>query len=147
MLNDTSFRDKTQVVSRWFRRSRRSNRRPRRYMRWLGDEEPHNILMVDQLWLWVIQHHGSPDTVITSFPSREGANPAAVDDLQRQILEDVSRDPFGETYSLVGHILAVCCRTLSPNQDEESVKFLQFFENSIAHVVSVLISSHICCCG
>jgi hypothetical protein len=147
MLNDTSFRDKTQVVSRWFRRS---NRRLKGYIPWLDEEKkPHNILMVDQLWLWIIQHRGSPDTVITSFPSRKGANPAAVDDLQRQILEGVNRDPFGEIHSLVlvGQILAVCCRTLSPNQDEESVKFLQFFENSIAHVVSVLISSHIYCCG
>ena len=137
MLTDTSFRDKTQVVSRWFRRL---NRGPNRAL--FEDVMPHNILMVDQLWLWIFRRPGYPDTLITSFPDRKGATPTAGDDLQRQILDDKDRDSRNHTGDLVAQILAVCCRTLSPNQDVESVNFLQCFEESIAHLVSLLEPSH-----
>src|SRR5262249_49973048 len=81
-----------------------------------------------------------PDTVITSFPTRVGMKPSVVDDLQKQILEDINRDPFRSTGDLVVQILTACCKTLSPDQDVESVKFLQFFESSIAAVVSASCS-------
>ena len=40
MLEDTARRDKVQVVDRWARRE-------------LNDQDP-KVLMVDQLWLWII---------------------------------------------------------------------------------------------
>jgi len=106
-------------------------------------QKPHNILIVDQLWLWIIQTPNERDTIITSFPNREGAPPAPVDNLQMQILED----PIHRTEELVGKILVACCQTLSPNQGIDSVKFVQIFESTIAHLVSAvtLSVSHICC--
>ncbi len=92
--------------------------------------------MVDQVWIWIIRQEGHADKVITSFPNRTGANSAAVDDLQKLILADVDRDSFYTTQDLVAQVLAVCCHTLNADQDVESVKFLQFFESSIGHIVS-----------
>jgi hypothetical protein len=136
MLGDTTFRDKTQVVSRWFRRS---GREPSDDSSDIFEPQPppHNILMVDQVWLWVLRRPDLPDTLITSFPNRQGSSPAAFDDLQKHIFDDQNRDPIFSTGDLVGQILAVCFGTLSPSQDKDSLKFLQFFENSIANLVSV----------
>ncbi|KAK0636122.1 hypothetical protein B0T17DRAFT_69023 [Bombardia bombarda] len=132
MLRDTTFRDRTQVVSRWFNKSARNSNLFRHSM---SDEHSrHNILMVDQLWLWVFCQKGQPDTVISSFPIREGAERHLYDDLQQQILQDEGRDPLHTTSDLVKQIMAACCRTLSPNQASESVNFYQSFESSIAHV-------------
>ncbi|KAF7558197.1 hypothetical protein G7Z17_g15 [Cylindrodendrum hubeiense] len=118
---------------------------------WQDDQrKSHNILMVDQLWLWIIQPKNqtqgqfedrtgdsdstSPCTVISSFPYRKGASPSAIDDLQKQILKDKTKGPFKSPFDLVDQIVAICCGTLIPNQDKKSVNFLQFFESSIAHV-------------
>ena len=135
MLDNTSFRDKTQVVSRW--RTKEKSSVSKR-----DESRGHNILMVDQLWLWVIKRSGHPDTIITSFPGREGSNPSEVDDLERQILHGGSRDAFRCTGDVVAQILAVCSRTLIPNQSYESVRFLQCFERAVADVVSISLRYH-----
>ncbi|KAL1621012.1 hypothetical protein SLS56_009428 [Neofusicoccum ribis] len=124
MLKDTSYRDKTQVVSRWVKTE------------W-PDQKDHNILMVDQLWLWFIKgkKDGEPDTIITSFPSREGAefqqSSREVDDLQGSVLGDDNRKSISTSMDLVSRILSVCCNAFDRHQHVESVNFLQFFESAI----------------
>src|SRR4051812_19875699 len=58
MLSSTSWRDRDQVVTR---RAEKENLKS------------HNMLMVDQLWMWIIKgRDDESDTVISSFPSRQG---------------------------------------------------------------------------
>jgi hypothetical protein len=95
----------------------------------------HNILMVDQLWLWFIKRSKAeqPDIVVTSFPNRDSTN-SKLDDI---LLNDRNRDPFFDTSGLVSQIMAECCKTLSLGQDNKSTKFLEFFEGTIGQVVSI----------
>lgn len=131
MLNDTSFRDKDQVVSRWVRRQDQ----PRNQR--LKANKSHNILMVDQLWLWFIKGQGNePDTVITSFPSHQGADSTVADYYARKVLEEQDRDPVSSTSELIARIMTVCCSTLNRHQDMPSTQFLQFFESAIGEAVS-----------
>jgi len=151
MIEDTTYRDRTQVVSRWniapnrpkpkrpsrYPESRfgnfRSNRESKLNMR-VGRDVKHNILMVDQLWLWVI-----PDSenhffnIITCFPSREGSTPSNVDDLQQNVLDDRHYDLFLDKKQLVSRILSLCLNALDPNQAEESLQFLKFFESAVGN--------------
>lgn len=129
MLKDTTYRDRTQVVSRWVKSE------------W-PEQEDHNILMVDQLWLWFVKSkkEGEPDTIITSFPSREGAefqqSSREVDDLQGTVLGDDNRTSISASTDLVSRILSVCCNAFDRHQNVESVNFLQFFESAIGRAVS-----------
>jgi hypothetical protein len=103
----------------------------------------HNILMVDQLWLWLIKpsDKSKPDIVITSFPSREGVkgkDSAAVDDLQASILKNPtihSRSAILSTQDLVSRIMTVSCRALDRHQYLKSVEFLQLFQSTVGDAV------------
>jgi hypothetical protein len=105
--------------------------------------ESHNILMVDQLWLWFIKSSdpGKPDIVITSFPTREGVkgkDSSAVDDLQASVLKNPtihSRSPILSTQDLVSRIMTVSCRTLDRHQYLKSVEFLQLFQSTVGDAV------------
>lgn len=128
MLKDTSYRDRTQVVSRWAKSE------------W-QDPPDHNILMVDQLWLWFIKGEGGkPDTIITSFPSREGSafpqSTREADDLQRTVLGPTNRRSISESADLVSRILSVCSNAFDRHQHLESINFLQFFESAIGRAAS-----------
>ncbi|OJD31678.1 ankyrin repeat protein [Diplodia corticola] len=123
MLKDTSYRDRTQVVSRCAK------------LEW-QDSPDHNVLMVDQLWLWFLKgKDGKPDTIITSFPSREGAtypqSTREADDLQGTILDPTDRKCISESTDLVSRILSVCCNAFDRHQHLESINFLYFFESAI----------------
>jgi hypothetical protein len=147
MLSSTSDRDKDQVVSRRAKKElRKAKTESQNSLQ--GSEnvpEQHNILMVDQLWLWYIpgQSDSEPDTVITSFPSRKGVQvrrSGEVDDLQTTVLRSQnlhSRDLIHNTADLVSRILTVCCRTLDRHQHVKTVEFLQMFQNSIGDAVSL----------
>ncbi|KAL1648474.1 hypothetical protein SLS58_002229 [Diplodia intermedia] len=67
--------------------------------------------MVDQLWLWFVKgEDNKPDTIITSFPSREGAaHPQLTreaDDLQSTVLDRTNRKSISESTDLVSRILS-----------------------------------------
>jgi hypothetical protein len=149
MLPSTLNRDKDQVVSRWAKRkSKRAKER-------LGNNPncrknatvQHNILMVDQLWLWRI--HGrdksEPDIVITCFPSRKGVQAQTqaqtsreVDNLQENILQNRNihqRGLIKGTSDLVSRILTECCQTLDRHQHLQTVDFLQMFQSTIGETV------------
>lgn len=142
MLKDTAYRDKTQVVSRWAKRT------------W-PENNDHNIIMVDQLWLWFLGgSNGNPDTVITSFPSRQGAkfnhehegsawDTSSQDDIERIILKDKNRDSIGHTTDLVSRILSVCCNSFNPHEHLEPLNFLQSFESTVGKLVRYLFQIYL----
>ncbi|KAK6083985.1 hypothetical protein SCUP515_01681 [Seiridium cupressi] len=152
MLRDTTYRDRTQVVSRWFRRNRREQTRQQNHERptfrnraghILFAEEDHNILMVDQLWLWVIEEkrdmHETDKTrgnvtLVTSFPDRVGTKSAAHNNIAQQVFRDSTRDPFHTVSDLVRQIVTVCLRTLNEGRVDGSVTFLECFEISLGNL-------------
>ena len=94
--------------------------------------------MVDQLWLWVIPglSVGDPDTVITSFPERKGAQSLEEDDIATNVLKIEDRTPIFSTADLICRIINLCCKTLDRRQRFRSLQFLQFFENTVGNAVS-----------
>ncbi|KAF2274003.1 uncharacterized protein EI97DRAFT_142312 [Westerdykella ornata] len=85
MLGNTRERDTDQVVSRWAHN--------------VKNMHLHNILMVDQLWLWSTRRAGNFDYVISSFPGRIGVGQSShpsIDDLWCSVLvpENERRDPI-----------------------------------------------------
>jgi hypothetical protein len=158
MLEDTSYRDRTQVVSRWnnatYRlktkrgirsteskvNTLRSNRESKLQSLRTGRDVKHNILMVDQLWMWIIPdaEDSSFYNIITCFPPREGANPCGFDDLQRNVLDDRHHDLFYDKKQLISRIISLCMNTLDPHQQEESLQFLKFFESAVGNVVRLI---------
>lgn len=153
MLTKTSERDKDQVVSRRARKELREAKKELQeinggrsgHSRKVHIPESHNMLMVDQLWLWIIRARtdSEPDTVITSFPNREGVrvrDSRTVDDLQATVLRSQNmhpRDPISDTTGLVSRILTVCCSTLDRHQSIKTVEFLQMFQNTIGDAVGI----------
>jgi hypothetical protein len=132
MLKNTKQRDRDQVVSRWVLGSSRSQSERREA------KKAHNILMVDQLWIWVIkaQTDEDTDTVITSFPRRNGARSFEADDIAANVLNNKDRDSIYTTIDLVCRTISMCCQTLSRHQNNESIQFLQCFESTIGNAVS-----------
>ncbi|KAI1359749.1 hypothetical protein F5Y08DRAFT_344349 [Xylaria arbuscula] len=68
MLDNTDRRDRTQVMLRWAKRKNKASRRhdPQGTARQSFDDENYPLLMIDQLWLWVLEDE---QTVITSLPN------------------------------------------------------------------------------
>ena len=140
MLPSTSARDSDQVVARRAKKEKRTG---------MGEEKDgfngHNILMVDQLWLWFVRPlpSGIP-TIITSFPDREGVKDEMdysriVDDLQENVFKSLprqSRDPIRNPEDLVSRILTLCCKTLDRHQHIKPMQFLQLFQSTIGDAVS-----------
>jgi hypothetical protein len=165
MLSDTLVRDRDQVVTRRARKEARRSTKESSESDTDADQiaphastidgnlgnthsrenvAPHNILMVDQLWLWYFKSpegSGIPDTLITSFPSREGVKmmeSGAVDNLQASVLRNQnihSRNPILTAAELISRIISVCCRTLDRHQHLKSVEFLQMFQSTIGDTV------------
>jgi hypothetical protein len=136
MLNDTVHRDNNQVVARYALNHSKSLPQP--------VEDNYNILMVDQLWLWCIKgNNGEPNTIISSFPTREGAKPTPEDGLERNVLKSKRRSPIFNTVDLMSRILTMCSMTLERHQDcDKSLQFLLMFESTIGHAVSYEFSIH-----
>jgi hypothetical protein len=122
MLEDTRLRDADQVVTRWAR-----DRLHKKH---------HNILMIDQLWLWVIKDNNGPDRVVSCFPERQGCDPGLLDYLQRNILHHnaQNRQPIKMTVDLVAQIIATCSDVFSWSQEAELARFLHFFEATVGRV-------------
>jgi len=145
MLPDTSERDRDQVVTRWVMRKLEQAKKEVVTASSRGIQVPkHNILMVDQLWLWWIpaRNDGEADIVISSFPKREGVRvkgSRAVDDLQAAVLRSRNihqRTVIEDTTALLARILTVCSSTLDRHQAIKNVEFLHMFQSSIGDAVS-----------
>ncbi|KAM0712140.1 hypothetical protein Q7P37_011234 [Cladosporium fusiforme] len=123
MLKDTRVRDADQVVTRWA-------------IKQLG-EPHHNILMVDQLWIWVIVGQGNqPDRVVSCFPDRQGLKSWPLDDLQRNVLnhKPKNREPIATTAGLCSRIISTCSDIFGWSQEAELVRFLHFFEATVGRI-------------
>lgn len=122
MLEDTRLRDADQVVTRWARDKLHKNR--------------HNILMVDQLWIWVVKGKDGPDRVVSCFPERQGCASGLLDYLQRNILHHNTdkRQPIKTTADLVAQIVTTCSDVFSWSQEAELARFLHFFEATVGRV-------------
>ena len=128
MLYDTRQRDDDQVVTRWARTHLQ--------------KEHHNILMVDQLWLWVIAgdpDQGVPPSVVSCFPERQGVESGPLDNLRSNIMRSRHGNhqpilPVRTTADLVSRIIATCSDVFSWSQKEELVRFLHFFEATVGKV-------------
>lgn len=128
MLSDTRQRDADQVVTRW----------ARDYLK-ISD---HNILMVDQLWLWVIagdRERNILPSVVTCFPERHGVESGPLDDLRRNMMGSNMGNrqsilPIKTTADLVSRIVSTCSDVFSWSQKEELVRFLHFFEATVGKV-------------
>ncbi|KAK2765549.1 hypothetical protein FQN54_008403 [Arachnomyces sp. PD_36] len=171
MLPNTEDRDDDQVISRWFKDTKKRDHKLQRclfneyfhepnvsYIHSAFDryqefesideiteqeeliEEPeHNILMVDQLWLWVIEpvEGDRPAIVISSFPDRNGLESEDFDDIQAAVLRRLkkkSRKPVTNTTQLVSRIIATCLGIFDRSQESDMVQFSQYFESSIGRV-------------
>jgi hypothetical protein len=122
MLEDTRERDADQVVTRWARKHGKPH---------------HNILMVDQLWIWVIKGSGGqPDRVVSCFPEREGHGSGFLDDLQRNVLHHNAdkRQPITTSADLVARIVTTCSDIFGWSQEAELVRFLHIFEATVGRV-------------
>lgn len=123
MLEDTRERDADQVVTRWAKTRL--------------DAPHHNILMVDQLWIWVIKgKDDQPDRVISCFPDREGHESGSLDDLHRNVLHQNKdkRQPISTAADLTARIVTTCSDIFSWSQEAELVRFLHFFEATVGRV-------------
>ncbi|KAL9111061.1 MAG: hypothetical protein Q9227_004494 [Pyrenula ochraceoflavens] len=131
-LRTTEVRDRDQVVSR--------------YMKQLWPEEEGIVLMVDQLWLWILDH----DTVVTSFPQRwqksemrkeSDPDPNDTSDIVETVLRHIgkkNRHPLKTAFDLAELIVSKCVGTVFDHSDIaiEKLHFAEFFENSIGNVTN-----------
>lgn len=148
MITDTTYRDRTQVVSRW-------NHNSNGHQDWSKQrilEPKHNILMVDQLWMWKISkgNRVSCDTIITCFPTRHeapdetrtgpqygfagGTLYGSTDDIRDRILPESVENRISNVEHLVGRILAACTNIFEET-DVKSLQFRKFFEKAIGNMV------------
>ncbi|KAF2727552.1 hypothetical protein EJ04DRAFT_517173 [Polyplosphaeria fusca] len=127
MLPNTRRRDKDQVVTRWAHSKR---------------EEIHNIIMVDQLWLWQFKDKDGTDLIISCFPDRTGTqgkntrNTKSMDKLRDLVLDPIGsvRNPVHSSTDLIFRIIATCSNIFDRCQEIELLQFLQAFEISIGRV-------------
>ncbi len=109
--------------------------------------EAIKMMVVDQLWLWVIKGTGTseegkgtsqPDLVITAFPDRfNGAHDSA--NVYKGIIEHLERGlqpPLKTANSLVAAILEHCTGVFFQRQLEQDKWFVEFFAAAIGTVVS-----------
>lgn len=151
-MKDTTERDEDQVVYRYAKKM------------WPDENESvHNILMVDQLWLWILdggklfdrsrvmKPSKTPltDTVITSFPQRWDRRQFdndldVVESIRKHINLVEGRDPLRSAYDLAVLISSFCSEVFFEREDapeplDEKLQFLEFFDKSIGDVVSCYI--------
>lgn len=116
---DTSSRDMDQVVSRF---------QSKRCEDALTDP---NVLMVDQLWIWVIDK----DLVITSFPRKwhdSASDPDDVLERVKEIISSGSRDTVQNVYELAITIVG-CCAGAQDGQGggDNGLQVLNMFESEV----------------
>ena len=144
MVKNIAYRDRTQVVSRWnnelsghLSRSKFEAPRPLN----------HNILMVDQLWLWKIPKKGTDkvmsDTIITCFPTRHEASSGNSDDIRDRVVPESVENHTQNANDLIDRILSSCTEIFEPN-DIESLQFFSFFESAVGTAVSILRVFYTC---
>ncbi|KAH8690561.1 hypothetical protein BGW36DRAFT_57335 [Talaromyces proteolyticus] len=130
-LPTTEARDSDQVVSRYFEKT------------WPEEENENLVLMVDQLWLWILDN----DTIVTSFPQRwnkseekseKDPDPNNDSDIVESIIRQIGkqdRRPLTNVFDLAELIVSKCVGTMFEHPDiaNEKLRFAEFFEISIGN--------------
>ncbi|KAH8599991.1 hypothetical protein B0O99DRAFT_347159 [Bisporella sp. PMI_857] len=127
--DNTDVRDSDQVISRYLRRK--------------FPEQPVPLVMIDQLWMWVIDDK----TVVTSFPQRWGEHAAGTDfstfmnttdvlDSVLRYLDSKFRDPITSASALAESIMTRCLGLSFDRMEwhHERYRYLEIFEYSINYV-------------
>lgn len=129
MLSNTKKRDEDQVV---YRHTKRTNK----------NKDP-KIVMVDQLWLWVIPAGGQykSDIVISSFPQGWRQDPFDKSSLLESILNYPERPPITSGFDLCSLITTRCANIFDRSRAPEDLQLLEIFEISIGKVVSITLAS------
>lgn len=126
-LHDTRDRDDDQVVSRNTKYS----------------EGGRKMVMVDQLWLWVIEddsESGGSSMVCTCFPGNDEEGPNDYADLRSSILNSARQKLNGQSSAidLAALIVEQAISVMLEFQGEESLRFMEIFREAIAEAVSPL---------
>ncbi|KAI8934166.1 hypothetical protein NX059_008919 [Plenodomus lindquistii] len=131
MLETTKDRDQDQVVSRWSQK--------------IKSQARHNVIMVDQLWLFGASQRQSSTAgqsepyVITCFPNRTGTGHGyhrSLDDLRHLVLDPSHRrrSPITKPEDLVSRVLETCCGIFDRMQNAEMLRFFQMFNDSVGSI-------------
>ncbi|KAH8896972.1 hypothetical protein GQ53DRAFT_713785 [Thozetella sp. PMI_491] len=114
---DTSDRDKDQVVSKYCHKHHLEGR----------------MLMVDQLWLWVIRG----DLVVTCFAERWEQPKADPLNVLNTVIEGINAEPFvTSVYQLAMLISSYCCNIFDRPRVDQAYQFLDMFENSTGRMIN-----------
>jgi hypothetical protein len=132
-LLDTRQRDEDQVISKNTRESRGGTK----------------MIMVDQLWLWLIDSHGTTPTdsskcaVFTCFPRKEqelettNEDLLAIADLRQAIIDELEGDiQAANGGDFVGVLIERAVNVMLQVRNEESLDFLDIFRSALAKLVS-----------
>lgn len=138
-LKDTRNRDADQTVRR-YQKILNKGKQP--------DEVPFTVIMVDQLWLWILLGpSGKAQAVVTCFPSRDwfdvdkGSNATRLDPRRTTDVLQTTKsyiqqrpDAVKTPYDLAGVIASRCSRALL-DHSTDMLDFTEAYENSISYIV------------
>ena len=142
MLEDTTDRDQDQVVLRGARSSTKSltpnapglekHASPTKGIAsepLYSDKEEHPMVMVDQLWLWVIG-----DTVVSSFPRKWSREGDVLDKLLQYLRVDKKRAPIQDVQDLVNIIITYCVGVFNRPRTVHGLGLHDYFEEAVGSV-------------
>jgi hypothetical protein len=135
MLNDTDDRDNDQVIFRWAEMVDKSKRQhsPTNLSSKASEQSRYPLLMVDQLWLWILEDEG---VVITSFPNTWETGQAynLVNLLKDEVLETHNR-PLIRNATDLANIIIKCSIDFIRRSGPMDISLLQAFQSSINNIV------------
>ncbi|KAL7911964.1 hypothetical protein GGI35DRAFT_303011 [Trichoderma velutinum] len=148
-LKDTIFRDSDQTVHRYqneLNKKKLNKKKP-------GKPQPLSVIMVDQLWMWIlVGKSGKAEAIVSCFPSRDWLDvgittsdkiPARILDGRRttdvlQITKSyIQHRPSAikTPYDLAGVIASRCSRALL-DHSTDMLNFAEVYENSISYIMN-----------
>jgi len=138
MLHNTEKRDNSQVIWRWartvHRRLAKEGRDPP--PNHPSDPDGYPLLMIDQLWLWVLE---DDDTVITCFPNTWDSNPVynLSEYLLKRVLTKNDNRPLIESAMDLANLIIKCGVDFITRKGPQDISLQESFQSSINDIVSV----------
>lgn len=137
MLENTSERDRDQVVLRGARQRKEEQEKmaddapAKDYAAMVAarETEEHPLVMVDQLWLWVVG-----TTVITSFPQNWSRHNDVLDRLLRHLRAEKKRTPIHSPQDLVNIIITFTIGVFNLSRTTLGLELHDYFETAVGSV-------------
>jgi Mg2+ and Co2+ transporter CorA len=139
MLEDTTNRDQDQVVLRAARIPKKSptsnlekdagSRKESATEPVYSDKEEYPMVVVDQLWLWVIGN-----TVVSSFPRKWSREGDVLDRLLQHLGVDKKRAPIHDVQDLVNTIITYCVGVFNRPRTVLGLGLHEYFEEAVGSV-------------